>query len=59
MNKFYIDTQAIPWELISRPKVEAVVFRPQTKIYQALALMIWTRCMLYNLNLYKIYTPDP
>jgi hypothetical protein len=24
-----------PWEQISRPKVEAVVFRPQTKIYQA------------------------
>jgi hypothetical protein len=35
MNRFYIDTQMIPWEQISRPKVKAVVFRPQTKIYQA------------------------
>jgi group II intron reverse transcriptase/maturase len=35
MSRFYIDTQTIPWEQISRPKVEAVVFRPQTKIYQA------------------------
>jgi hypothetical protein len=35
MSRFYIDTQTIPWEQISRPKVEAAVFRPQTKIYQA------------------------
>jgi hypothetical protein len=35
MSRFYIDIQTIPWEQISRPKVEVVVFRPQTKIYQA------------------------
>ncbi len=36
MSKLYIDTQMIPWEQIFQPKVEAIVFRPQTKIYQAL-----------------------
>jgi hypothetical protein len=35
MSRFYIDSQMIPWEQISWPKVEAVVFRPQLKIYQA------------------------
>jgi hypothetical protein len=35
MNRLYIDTQTIPWEQISQPKVETIVFRPQTKIYQA------------------------
>ncbi len=35
MSRFYIDTQMIAWEQIFRPKVEAIVFRPQTKIYQA------------------------
>jgi len=35
MSRFYIDSQTIPWEQISWPKVEAVVFRPQPKIYQA------------------------
>ncbi len=33
MNRFYIDTQTIPWEQISRPKVEAIVFRPQTFLH--------------------------
>lgn len=35
MSRFYIDTQTIPWEQIPWPKVEAVVFRLQTRIYQA------------------------
>jgi hypothetical protein len=35
MNRFYINTQMIPWEQIHWPKVEAVDFRLQTRIYQA------------------------
>lgn len=35
MSSFYINTQTIPWEQIPWPKVEAVVFRLQTRIYQA------------------------
>ena len=35
MSRFYIDTQTIPWEQIPWPKVEAIVFRLQTRIYQA------------------------
>jgi RNA-directed DNA polymerase len=35
MSRFYIDSQTIPWEQISWPKVEAIVFRLQIKIYQA------------------------
>jgi hypothetical protein len=34
-NRFYIDIQTIPWEQIFQPKVEAIVFKLQTKIYQA------------------------
>jgi hypothetical protein len=35
MSRLYIDTQTIPWEQFFWPKVEVVVFTPQTKIYQA------------------------
>ncbi len=35
MSRFYIDTQMIPWEQIFQPKVEAIAFKPQIKIYQA------------------------
>jgi hypothetical protein len=27
MSMFYINTQMIPWEQISQPKVEAIVFK--------------------------------
>jgi hypothetical protein len=27
MSRFYINTQTIPWEQISQPKVEVIVFR--------------------------------